>query len=95
MSFTSQTFLIFCLLFYPAYFAAKGTRFSNYIIVIASCIFYGWWDWRFVGLFGITTCFDFAAAGLLDREQNQRRRLTILQYKPRRIRTPRSAEHSL
>jgi alginate O-acetyltransferase complex protein AlgI len=65
MSFTSQIFLIFCLLFYPAYFATKGTCYNNYVIVIASCIFYGWWDWRFVCLFGATTCFDFAAARLL------------------------------
>jgi D-alanyl-lipoteichoic acid acyltransferase DltB (MBOAT superfamily) len=70
--------LVFCLLFYPAYFATKGTRYNNYVIVIASCIFYGWWDWRFVCLFGVTTCFDFAAARLLEREPNQARRLMLV-----------------
>jgi alginate O-acetyltransferase complex protein AlgI len=78
VSFTSQVFLLFCLLFYPVYFLSKGTRLNNYVIVVASCIFYGWWDWRFVILFGITTCFDFAAARLIGGEQNQQRRLTLV-----------------
>jgi D-alanyl-lipoteichoic acid acyltransferase DltB (MBOAT superfamily) len=79
MGFTSQAFLVFLLFFFPIYFYTKNSRsLSSFVIVIASCIFYGWWDWRFLILFGITTCFDYAAALLIFHETNARRRLTLL-----------------
>src|SRR4051812_21623239 len=68
MSFTSQPFLFFCLIFFPLFFITKQRlALNHYVVVAGSCIFYGWWDWRFVGLFGITTCFDYAMSQQIAR----------------------------
>ena len=34
---------------------------QNLFVVVASYIFYGWWDWRFLILIAITTLCSFAS----------------------------------
>ena len=42
----------------------KNKMIQNSILVIASLVFYGWWDWRFLGLL-LFTAFSTYIAGLL------------------------------
>ena len=58
MIFTSFTFLAFVsivLLLYHA-LSHKG---QNLMLLIASYIFYGWWDWRFTSLLLFSTVIDY------------------------------------
>ena len=54
MIFNSEIFLIFFALFIPLYFFRKDANYQNMISLLASYLFYGWWDWRF--LFLISGC---------------------------------------
>jgi D-alanyl-lipoteichoic acid acyltransferase DltB (MBOAT superfamily) len=58
MVFNSLTFLVFLAAFFPLYFLTKGAT-RLWICFIASYIFYGWWDWRFIGLIMLSTVIDF------------------------------------
>jgi alginate O-acetyltransferase complex protein AlgI len=60
--FQTPTFLIFFLAFVPFYVLARRYGFVPLIIVIFSQFFYGWWDWRFLGLLWITIFTDFFLA---------------------------------
>jgi D-alanyl-lipoteichoic acid acyltransferase DltB (MBOAT superfamily) len=36
---------------------------QNWILLAAGCFFYGWWDWRFLGLFWFTIIFNWWIGG--------------------------------
>ncbi|MDH7502832.1 MAG: MBOAT family O-acyltransferase [Verrucomicrobiota bacterium] len=72
MLFNSDTFLLFFGAFGLLYYMVRSNlRARNALIVIASYIFYGWWDWRFVPLLAFTSVVDFAAAILIHDSHNQ------------------------
>ena len=60
-------------LFLPAVFALFwglhrfGPRVTNFVLLAASYLFYGWWDYRFLGLIIASTAVDFALARAIDR----------------------------
>jgi len=58
MLFNSVPFLFFLPLFFAAYFATRGT--ARLVVCLAgSYLFYGWWDWRFLGLIALSTGIDY------------------------------------
>ncbi len=61
MQFISIEFLVFLPLVFFAYWflAGKNIQAQNCIIVLASYVFYGWWDWRFLLLIAASTFLDF------------------------------------
>ncbi len=63
MVFSSFAFAAFLLVVYIAYLAAsRNFRLQNMLLLVASYVFYGWWDWRFVFLlFGSTLAAYLAA----------------------------------
>ena len=62
MSFNSIEFLIFLpLVFLLYWFVFKSTKKQNLLIVAASYVFYGWWDWRFLILIAITSVCSYAS----------------------------------
>ena len=73
MVFNSSAFLLFFLILYSAY-RALGSRYvmQNRLLLVASYIFYGFWDWRFPALMGLTTLVDFVATGRMQRHPAQR-----------------------
>lgn len=77
MLFNSLTFLAFVALFFPVYFALRG-RARLWFILLASYLFYGWWDWRFLGLLGLSTMVDYTLGRLLEFERDARRRKVLL-----------------
>ena len=73
---------VFCLLFLPLVLAGwwwlPGTRPRLGFLILASYLFYGWWDWRFVPLMLLSTSADYLAGGYLARSQSPARRRTCL-----------------
>ena len=70
MLFNSFEYLIFLPIVFLLYWFVFGYALSkckhqlllqNLFIVVASYIFYGWWDWRFLILIAITTLCSFAS----------------------------------
>jgi alginate O-acetyltransferase complex protein AlgI len=77
MLFNSLAFLGFIaivLLVYPR----LRLRFQNVFLLIASYIFYGYWDWRFISLLFILTILNFLFAQKLHAADSQERKRTLL-----------------
>lgn len=63
MLFNSIEFLIFLPIVFVLYwFVFKKLRWQNLLVVVASYIFYGWWDYRFLFLIALTTICSFTSA---------------------------------
>lgn len=77
MVFNSITFLFFCAIVLPLYYRFPF-RWQNVLLLFASYVFYGWWDWRFTGLLLATTGIDFYLARQIDEAQDQRVRKGLL-----------------
>jgi len=59
MLFNSIPFLVFAALFLPAYCATRG-RVRLWVCVLGSYLFYGWWDWRYLGIILFNSAVNFA-----------------------------------
>lgn len=60
----------------------RGKDIQNDIILVASYLFYGWWDWRFLFLLAFSSCIDFVCGIFLDKDRyptlsNRKRRLVL------------------
>jgi alginate O-acetyltransferase complex protein AlgI len=62
MSFISVEFLALLFATFTLYYASRTVAVQNAVILLASYIFYGWWDWRFLPLlFGLSVVNYFSA----------------------------------
>ena len=80
MVFNSIVFALFILLFFPMYWLLKG-RARMWVCLIASYIFYGWWDWRFLSIVAFTTVLDYSLGILIENAENdavKKKRLVFL-----------------
>jgi alginate O-acetyltransferase complex protein AlgI len=77
MFFDSPVYFLFLLLVVPAYWLLRHRQ-QNVFLLIASYIFYGWWDYRFLGLILISTVVDFWCARWIDESSDARRRKALL-----------------
>lgn len=61
MLFNSLEFLIFLPLFFIGYWFVfqKNLKAQNAFILLASYVFYGWWDWRFLALIIASSAVDY------------------------------------
>ena len=73
MNFASIDFLIFISIVFPLYLLLSH-RGQNRMLLVASYIFYGWWDWRFLSLLWFSTTFDYFVGILLDKIQDPYKR---------------------
>lgn len=80
MLFNSIDFVIFLPLVFILYWFVthKNLRLQNFLIVLASYVFYGWWDWRFLSLIIFSTLVDYAVGRLLKKENNNKKRKLLL-----------------
>ncbi|TDS13446.1 D-alanyl-lipoteichoic acid acyltransferase DltB (MBOAT superfamily) [Maribacter caenipelagi] len=71
MLFNSLDFAIFLPVTFVLYWFIfqKKIRLQNLLIVCASYLFYGWWDWRFLTLIIFSTLVDYTIGSLLKEEQ--------------------------
>lgn len=77
MLFNSPEYFLFLLVLLLVYYAFK-LRFQNYLLLAASYFFYGFWDYRFLGLMLISTIVDYWAARLLERASSPSSRRLLL-----------------
>ncbi len=70
MVFNSFVFAVFFVIVYVLYISTMRRRvIQNVMLLAASYLFYGWWDWRFLGLVFLTTFLDYGAALAIDRRR--------------------------
>lgn len=76
MLFNSLAFVLFLPLVFGVYwFALRGrVRWQNAFVLVASYVFYGWWDERFLLLIFTSSLVDFIAGNQLARASSQRGR---------------------
>ena len=73
MVFSSIEFAIFLPLVLALYYCL-AFRWQNRLLLVASYVFYGWWDWRFLTLLWISTGVDFFVGRQLARSEDPGRR---------------------
>lgn len=68
MLFTSISFFIFLPVVFAIYWLLRNKlRLQNLFVVIASYVFYGWWDWRFLLLIAFTSLCSWGSGLLIER----------------------------
>lgn len=79
MQFNSNDFLIFFGLFLAVYYLVRRSQTTrNLLIVAASYIFYGWWDYRFVPLLFLTSLVDYGTGLGFNRFTSETGRKSLL-----------------
>lgn len=80
MLFNSIDFAIFLPIVFVLYWFVtnKNLKLQNLLIVIASYLFYGWWDWRFLFLIFFSSIVDFTIGNLLGKEKGPKKRKYLL-----------------
>ena len=72
MLFNSFEFLLFLpVVFLLYWFIFRNRRWQNLLIVIASYIFYGRWDWRFLFLIAITSLSSFGSGFFIEKYEGR------------------------
>ena len=81
MPFNSIEFAIFLPIVFALYWGIfrKNLRLQNIFLLIASYVFYGWWDWRFLSLVIFSSAVDFlVGSGLGKYHKPLTRKLLLL-----------------
>lgn len=80
MTFQSLEYLIFFPVVFLLYWMVcrNSKEQQNGLIVASSLVFYGWWNWRFLGLLLITALSTFFAGWCLGKTDHRQRRKTLL-----------------
>ncbi|WP_452227726.1 MBOAT family O-acyltransferase [Lacinutrix sp. MEBiC02404] len=80
MLFNSVDFAIFLPIVFIGYWfvTKRSLSLQNILIVAASYLFYGWWDYRFLALIALSTLVDFIVARQLQKETVRNRRKALL-----------------
>lgn len=80
MLFNSIEFLFFLPIVFVLYWFVfnKQLRAQNILLLLASYLFYGWWDWRFLFLLLISTCLDYFVALAIQNSQDVSKRKLFL-----------------
>ena len=80
MLFTSAVFLVFLPVVFLVYWFLQrwSLRWQNAWIVVASYVFYGWWDWRYLGLLFISSFTDYWLGLYIDGCEDPRKRKRAL-----------------
>ena len=80
MFFNSIEFFIFLPIVFSLYWliGARNIKSQNFLIVLASYVFYGWWDWRFLSLILFSSIVDYSIGLALDKQNKSSYRKTLL-----------------
>ena len=76
MFFHTWTFVAFFALFYPVFLAVRKTRFRDWWLLVASYVFYGWWNPFYLILIAYSTAVDFFGVVMMSR--SRRRKLWLV-----------------
>lgn len=80
MIFNSQVFVVFLIITFALYWiSVTKTRYQqNTVLLTASYVFYGWWDYRFLSLIIFSSLVDYIIGNLIYNEVASKRRKTYL-----------------
>lgn len=80
MLFNSVTFVVFITITFVLYWTpiTKSKQHQNIILLIASYVFYGWWDYRFLSLIIFSSAVDYFIGKVIYKESDLRIRKTYL-----------------
>lgn len=81
MLFNSIDFAIFLPIVFLLYWfvANKNLKVQNFLLLIASYVFYAWWDWRFLSLIVFSSAVDYLVGiGLSKTEKHEKRKALLL-----------------
>lgn len=79
MLFNSFEFMLFLpIVFLLYWFVFKPRKLQNLFLVVASYVFYGWWDWRFLILIALTSACSYASGLLLEHYEGRRKAQKIV-----------------
>ena len=79
MLFNSFEFLVFLpAVFLLYWFVFRSQRWQNGLVVVASYVFYGWWDWRFLCLIAFTSLCSYGSGLLMEHEEGKRQRQKVV-----------------
>lgn len=80
MLFNSIDFAVFLPIVFLLYWFVfnEKLKFQNLLLVTASYLFYGWWDWKFLTLIFFSTIVDYTISLKIIGERNQIRRKIYL-----------------
>lgn len=78
MLFNSVSFLIFLPIVFTLYWSVAGrdVRKQNLLLLLASYVFYAWWDWRFLCLLIFSTGLDFYTGIQIHEADSDKKRRT-------------------
>jgi alginate O-acetyltransferase complex protein AlgI len=77
MLFDTPVYLIFLVLVVALYWRFRRPG-QNRLLLAASYLFYGWWDWRFLLLMILSTVVDYTLGQKIAASDDQRKRRTLL-----------------
>jgi D-alanyl-lipoteichoic acid acyltransferase DltB (MBOAT superfamily) len=73
MLFPTMVFgLFFLFVYWTAWSLERENARRKAFLVLASWVFYGWWDWRFVGLLIFSAVFNWACAKAISKTSDRR-----------------------
>nr|WP_252735924.1 MBOAT family O-acyltransferase [Zobellia sp. B3R18] len=74
--FNSLDFLIFLPVVFILYWFVfkKSLKIQNLLVIVASYVFYGWWDWRFLILIFFSTVLDFFVGQQIFKYQDNKQK---------------------
>ena len=79
MLFTSFSFFIFLPIVFVGYWLMqRQQKAQNFWVLLASYVFYGWWDWRFLSLIFFSSLIDFLVGRQLGTTKDQKKRNLLL-----------------
>ena len=80
MLFNSIEFVIFLPIVFALYWFAvnRNLKLQNCLLILASYVFYGWWDWRFLFLIIFSSAVDYFVGIALSKTDEQRKRKALL-----------------
>ncbi|NAS30175.1 MBOAT family protein [Flavobacteriaceae bacterium R38] len=79
MIFNSIVFLIFFVIVFILYWAIPNQKIKtqNILLLIASYVFYGWWDWRFLSLILFSTIVDYFLGIFIEKNKDNDRKAKL------------------
>ncbi len=79
MAFTSFVFVAFFFVVYTTYWLLRARfRWQNAMLLVASYVFYGYWDWRFCLLLLLSSLVDYVIGRQMHASEDPRRRKLLL-----------------
>jgi alginate O-acetyltransferase complex protein AlgI len=79
MLFDSPVYFVFLIVVVAVYWKLSHRQ-QNWFLLAASYLFYGWWDYRFLGLIMLSTVVDFYCAQLIEASNDRRRRMLLMSF---------------